>query len=185
MEEIVPSTHEILVQPTTEEIESSAESVSLREQLIGSGISEYFVSQLQNIVYYTSKVGLSLEDACKLADFDYEEFKAIVDSNRLVRGILEKKELEYKKDLLHTLSAKARSGDDKLAQWLLERRFPEFSTKNKGQGNDEDLLGMAISFIQKSGNSTPLVSETSGKAFIIRKTGDGKTWKEKLQGILK
>jgi len=98
---------------------------------------------------------LPLEDACKLADVDIDHYKELYEKNKIIKKILDKKELEYKKDLLYTLSVKARSGDDKLAQWLLERRFPsEFSNKKSPPSGDEDMLAMAIKFIQKGGDNT-------------------------------
>lgn len=147
------------------------------------------LKKLKRLVYYTSKVGLSREESCKLVDLDYAFFEKLVSTNRAVATVIEKKDLEYKKDLLYTLSQKARSGDDKLAQWLLERRFPdEFSTKRAGTSDrEEDLLFQAISFVQKNGDSQGLINEASGQAMIIRKTPDGgiKTdWTKKLKDML-
>ena len=84
-----------------------------------------------------------------------------MEKNPLVSRIIEMKELSYKRDLMSTLSAKARGGDDKLAQWLLERRYPEefyVSKRSPQGGGDEDILFQAIEFVQKNGDSSPIRS---------------------------
>lgn len=172
--------------PATVDEDISSESRSLSE-LAKEKLTPEQLAQLKRIAYYVNQVGLSLEESCKLIDVEYDYFVKLMESQPFVRRIIEMKELEYKKDLMLTLSRKARTGDDKLAQWLLERKYPDqFSTKRPKGDGDGDMLVEAIRFIQKSGDATPMVNETSGQAIVIRKGGEVEktNWSEKLKSIL-
>lgn len=178
----------VVVNPEDEETQNSQLPPDLLKEL--DLLDPALLKKLKRLVYYTSKVGLNREEACKLVDLDFSFFEKLVESNRAVSTVIEKKDLEYKKDLLYTLSQKARGGDDKLAQWLLERRYPgEFSTKRAGTlDGEQDLLFQAISFVQKNGDSSGLISEASGQAVVVSKNANGgvKTdWTQKLKDVLK
>ena len=165
--------------PPAEPKETEIEDQSLEltssslEQQAQTKLKPAMLRVLKKIAYYTAKVGLPLDEACMLVDVDYEKFKEEMKIEPLLAKIIRMKELEFKKDMLHTLSAKARSGDDKLAQWLLEKKFPdEYGTKKGPSGGDgQDILFEAIRFIRRSGDNAPLVNETQTRAVII---GEGK-----------
>lgn len=131
---------------------------------------------LKKIAYYTSKVGLPLSEACLLVDINYEQFLEDIKLEPIIGKIIRVKELEFKKDMLHVLTQKARNGDDKLAQWLLEKKFPEEFNDKRRPANDDnnDILFEAIRFIRKNGDSAPLVGEFSGTSVIKkRETSEG------------
>lgn len=176
------------LQPTEEEIESqnlTLASQSLEEQA-RTKLKPEMIRLIKKIAYYTAKVGLPLNEACLLVDIDYDKFQEEMKLEPLIKKIITMKELEYKKDLLHVLTQKARSGDDKLAQWLLEKKFPdEYGDKKKPQGNgNEDIIFEAIQFIRRNGDNNPLVSETSGKALIVKKSSQSKGVYERIGDIL-
>lgn len=178
------------VPPTPEEIQNQSldiDSASLEEKAKTTFKPE-FVRALKKIAYYTARVGLPLEEACLLVDVDYEKFQEEMKLEPLVKKIIQLKELEYKKDLLATLSQKARSGDDKLAQWLLARRYPdEYGEKKKGSGEEssQDFLFEAMQFIRKNGDNRPLVNEVSGRSLIVkRETASGGTIETRINQIL-
>lgn len=105
--------------------------------------------------------GLSENDAAHLAGYSTvayddmkEEFPKVADRINLTL-------VEYKHNLLKTLSAAANDGDEKLAQWLLEKQFPEeFNQKARAvvtedtQGN---LLLAAIRQVQEGNTMTTLI----------------------------
>lgn len=147
-----------LAPPPPEETES-LESLSLTNEARDSLSSDDFKT-MQKIAVSIGKDGMTVEEACVLANVDYENLKEKSEKYPIIQKIIRMKEFEYKRMLKKTLSQRARGGDDKVAQWLLESRYPEeFSAgKKKGGGeNGEDLLGMAIDFIQNSGDSQTLV----------------------------
>ena len=107
-------------------------------------------------------------------------FTIMMVRDSIIEKIIIVKELEYKKDLIHTLSTKART-DDKLAQWLLERKYSEYNTKRKGgPDTSDDLLRDAIEFVQNNQDSSPLVS--TGKKASLRK--DTKDLIKKVKDVL-
>ncbi len=140
---------------------------------------------LKKIAYYTSKVGLPLPEACLLVDINYEQFLEDIKLEPIIGKIIRVKELEFKKDMLHVLTQKARNGDDKLAQWLLEKKFPEEFNDKRRPANDDnsDILFEAIRFIRKNGDSAPLVGEFSG-ASVIKKRETSEGLVERVDKIL-
>lgn len=138
---------------------TTLESQSLDEEA-AKVLSEQDNATLKTIAKAVGKDGLSLQEACVIANVDFENFKRKAEEFPVILKIVRMKETEYKHMLLRALAVKARSGDDKMAMWLLERRYPEEfgSSKSRGDaGGDGDLLGMAISFIQESGDRDTLV----------------------------
>ena len=136
-----------------------------------------FIISLRRLAFNLASIGLEFEEACKVVRLDPTELRKKIKMHPILQELIEIKELEYKTNLIRTISEKAIGGrDDKLAQWLLERRFPgEFNPK-KGSGSssssDEDLLAMALEFVQKSTDSSSVVKETAGRAFIVKKNGN-------------
>jgi len=132
-----------------------------------------FREVLKRLSYYLSIVGLDFEEACLMVRFDPEDMAAKIKEFPIIQELIDIKELEYKVALIKTVSHKATTGDDKLAQWLLERRFPQEFNPKKGSGvlekSNDDLMGMAIEFIQRNSDTNPLIKETSGRAFLFKK----------------
>ncbi len=150
-------------------------------------LSEKDFSILKAICVAIGKDGMTTEEACQLSNIKYETLRALCEQHDVVRQIIALKELEYKRSLLKTLSARARSGDDKVSQWLLERRYPdEFGTKKKaGDGTEKDSLAEAIAFIQERGDSTGIINRrtviiTAPKATTPATSGDIKRLQEFL-----
>lgn len=138
--------------------QESLESQSLTAEAKAT-LSEDDFKTLQKIAVHIGKDGMTLEEACVLANVEYDNLKAQALKFPVIEKVIRMKELEYKKMLMKNLSARARGGDDKVAQWLLESRYPdEFGGgKRKGDGGGDDLLGMAIDFIQTQGDKQTLV----------------------------
>ncbi len=178
-------------EPTEEEIENEDLDKNLQltsqslEQQAQEKLSPTMVKVLKKIAYYTAKVGLPLNEACLLVNIDINQLQEEMKLEPLIEKIIKIKELEYKKDLLHTISQKARSGDDKLAQWLLSKKYPEEygDTKKMPQGGDSDIIFEAIQFIRRNGDANPLVSEASGRALIVKKTSASKGVYERIGDI--
>lgn len=157
--------------PTEEQMEAQdldLTSASLEEE-IKNKFSNTFIRALKKIAYYTAKDGLPLHEACALVDIDYEKFVEQMKQNPLIRKVIIMKELEFKRDMLHTITQRARSGDEKLAQWLLERKFPDEygAKKHKPEGGD-DVIFEAIQFIRRNGDNAPLVNEIQGRSIVVR-----------------
>lgn len=156
----------------TESLELELQSNSLEAQA-KEKLKPETVRIVKKIAYYIAKVGLPLNEACMLVDVDFVKFQEQMKLEPLIDKIIKMKELEYKKDLLYSLSQRARDGNDSdLAQWLLEKRYPkEFgSAKKREDGGSGDFLLEAIEFIQKNGSSNNLVNETSGRSLVIKKS---------------
>lgn len=161
----------ILTEEEIDQIELSLTSKSLESEALAH-FSPVQLKIIKKIVYYTSQIGLSIEEACTLANFSFEELKNIMQKDPLVEKIITMKELEFKKDMLHTVTVRARNGDDRLALWLLERKYPsEFANqKIKPSDNQEkNFLFQAIEFIQRNGDASPLVAKENASAVVIRK----------------
>lgn len=150
--------------------ETDLEIESLESQLLEI-FNEKFVKVLKRLVYEIAQVGLSEKEACLLMNFDYDKLVALKAQYPVVQRLFDMKQLQYKRDLLKTISSKARASDDKLAQWLLESKYPEEFNKRKGAGGEggggEDLLGTAIEFVRKT-SSGGVIKEESGRAFVLK-----------------
>jgi hypothetical protein len=181
-EKVAPAPPPTETQIETDKLELSSASLEAQAQ---EKLSSDTIRILKKIAYYTAKVGLPLNEACTLVDVDYEKFMEQMKLEPLLEKIIKLKELEYKKDMLHVLTQKARGGDEKLAQWLLERKYPqEYGDKKKssGEGTD-DIMFEAIRFIRKHGDNQPLVSLEGGQAVIV-KHGTSKGLVERADDIL-
>lgn len=186
---------------TDEEVEDLDESkvdekalITKERQLLEAKITaefdESFVRVLRRVAYYLSSVGLTLREACQLVQMPMDEMEAKMRNYPMIAELIAFKELEYKADLLATISLKARSGNDKLATWLLESRYPEEFNKRKGAGDGggdggDDLIAMGVEYVQRHGDSAPLVSQTAGRAFVIQKGSDNTKAIKRLQEFLK
>ena len=167
---------------TPEDVELYVESIVVQvEETIPKGL----LNIIKKIAGYIGTQGMTIQDACLLADFGEKKFGDLLKEYPIIGKLIQLKELEYKRDLLTTLSRKARSGDDKLSQWLLERRFPDEYGKTdgrrKGEGDgDQNIFEKAIIFIQQHGDSDPLVNPKSKKL-----KGEKKSLIQKVTDILK
>ena len=165
---------EIKIEPEKTELEIETNSLDLQsgslEEQAKKELTPHMIKVLKKIAYYTSKVGLTLPESCALVDIDYAKFQEEIKQTPIIGKVIKMKELEYKKDLMYTISQRAKSGDDKLAQWLLERRYPdEFGAKKAPPGDGEDIFVQAFAMIRKGGGNS-LVNENAGKAMIMTRT---------------
>lgn len=148
-----------------EEVESITDKLKLE-------FGEKKIDKLNRICYLISKPGMSIDEACVLNRVNYEQFQALIDSHDLIRRLITLKELEYKKDLLMTLSNKARAGDDKLATWLLERRYPEeFARGRRAKDDSGDMMKDAIDFLQSHGDKDNIVKTESAIPLVLPTDG--------------
>lgn len=161
--------------PVLSEVEIDALDLKLTSKSLESEVLTHFTTSqikiIKKLVYYTSQIGLTIEEACTLTNFPFEDLKNIMQKEPLVAKIISMKELEFKKDMLHTVAVRARNGDDKLALWLLERRYPEQFAQQKNrpsEDKDKNFLFQAIEFIQRSGDSAPLVSNGSSQSIVVK-----------------
>lgn len=161
--EVPPEKTETEIEDMSLDLYSNSLEKQAQEQL-----TPQMIKVLKKIAYYTSKVGLTLPESCALVDINYEKFQEDIQRFPIIGKVIKMKELEYKKDLMYTISQKAKSGDDKLAQWLLERRYPEeFAISKKGAStDDEDIFAMAFAMIRRKGDST-LINPGAGKAVVV------------------
>lgn len=189
---------EIIIEPEKkqEEMENMSlelQSTSLQAQ-VQAQLTPHMIKVLKKIAYYTSKVGLTLKESCALVDLDYDKFLEDMKVSPIIDKVIKMKELEYKKDLMYTISQKAKSGDDKLAQWLLERRYPEEFAQKKagtGTGDGEDTFFQAIQFIRKQGDNIGLINPDAGRAIVVtrasiqvEKLAEARDSKERMAQIL-
>lgn len=153
-------------------LDEFAKGILSIESQIEDQFPEELCKVLKKIAYEISVVGLSESEACMISNYSHELFIALKLKYPIVQRLIEVKDLEYKRNLLRSISARA-GNDDKVAMWLLEAKYPHEFNRKKGTGgggdeNPEDLIGMAIEFVRKSGDSNGLVSEESGRAFVIK-----------------
>lgn len=149
-----------------------------------------WVDIFKRLAFEVSVIGLELTEACLICGVDYENLMILVKKDPLIERMIKTKNLEYKRKLLKTVSLKATT-DDRLAMSLLQAKYPDEFNPRKGTGqgggeSDEDLLGIAIEFIQKSGDNTPLVTEKTGRMQIIKRSrSNAAEITKKINDILK
>lgn len=139
---------------------------------------------LGRIAWQINNAGLTTREACVVIGFSSDRFHKAMGEFPFIQEIIDRKIIEYKKDLLQPLVDKAKEGNDRLAQWLLEKRFPdEFGTQqkiNKMELEDSNIFAIALREIQK--DSAGLISQESGKAFVIAKSKN-KNIKEIIKNV--
>jgi len=143
------------------------------EKLIEEKYNAEWIETFRKLAYEITVVGMNIKEACIIAEVDYEKLVVLMQNDPLIERLIKTKDLEYKRALLKTVSSKAKT-DDKQAQWLLQARYPDEFNPRKGSGGGDgggdDLLGVAIEFIQKTGDNSPLVTEKSGKITMVKRT---------------
>ena len=165
-----------VVQPPSTLDETEQEFASIEEEMLDT-FAPKFVKMIKRLVYEVATVGLSEEEACVIVNYDYAKLTELKKKHNIVRRLFDMKNLEYKRGLMKTLSNKARNGDEKLSQWLLESRYPNEFNRRKGgggggEGGGDDLLGQAIEFIQKTTATDGLITETAGRSFLVKGGGN-------------
>lgn len=175
--------------PSETEIETSALDLSVQslEAEAKTSLTPLQLTRLKKIAYYVSKIGLPLNEACILVDVDFDKFEEERKLNPLIDKIIRMKELEFKKDMLHVVTQQARSGDDKMAMALLEKRFPdEFGDKKRGKPGDNggDMILEAYRIIKKGGDASPLVQAASGVPIVVRRSSASKGVYERIGDIM-
>jgi len=132
--------------------------------------TDIFIKTLQRLAYEISVVGLPIPEACVYVGVEYERLRVLMEQDPLIERLIQTKDIEYKRNLMITVSEKAKT-DDKVSQWLLQSRYPDEFNPKKGstrQGNDqEDLIGIAMEFVRNSGDNVPLVTK---KTLMIQQT---------------
>ncbi len=129
--------------------------------------SDRFYKVLVRVVRYLSDVGLTLKEACLLVQMDYDKFLLLMRKAPVINQMIEMKTLEYKRDLLKTLSKQAKGGDKGMAQWLLELKFPgEFGKRKPGgeaaRNENEEAFNRAMDVVKRGTDSVPIVKASSG-----------------------
>ncbi len=167
------------VTPPPSDIDRFTASVNRIQDEVSAQFPAPLVEVIKKIAYEVSVVGLTEVEACMISDYPHETFVELKVKYPIVARLMELKDLEYKRTLLKSISTRAGT-DDKLAMWLLEAKYPQEFNRRKGAGggkggdDGENLVAAAVEFVRKSGDKDGLVSETSGRAFLIRtKPGEG------------
>jgi len=148
-----------------EELETGAFVDSI-ESALAETFSADAVRMFKRLAYEISVVGLSEAEACAVVGYDREALKRQRSKFPLLDRLFAMKALELKRDLLKTVTTKARKGDDKLAQWLLVVKFPqEFSPRRPiSPGDDEDPLADALATVRETGAG--VVGAAAGASFV-------------------
>lgn len=141
---------------------------------------------MEKLAFKIKNDGLNIDEACLLCNVDPDWIAARIDEHPVIARAFAKKDLEYRVALMRPLNKKAKV-DEKMAQYLLEMRYPK-GRKNAagGNGDDEskDMLAMAISHIQEHGDSTPLVKRTSGAAVIMARGATATKLMDRIKAVL-
>lgn len=180
---IKPKKEKVPVVDTSEEgieaeSELNIESVAIETELKNK-YGEKPLKLFKRLAYELSVIGLPLEDACLIVGLEFEKVQNLIASDQTVARLIKVKDLEYKRGLLKVVSLKSKD-DDKLATWMLEKRYPaEFNSKKGsgnggGEGDGDNIVKQAITFIQVNGDNSPLVSRKSGvaRAQVMEEKGD-------------
>lgn len=118
---------------------------------------------LKRMASYISSAGHPEEEACILAGIEFEQYEEMAKAHPIVVKIIDMKKLQYKHALMRSISKAART-DEKRAEWLLERLYPEEYAKRKPSAPSEggvDIFREAVIFVQQNGDSKPIVSSES------------------------
>ena len=158
------------------------------ESEIAERYNEDWVKIFKRLVYEIAVVGMPIKEACLIVGVEHEKLVMLMKADPLIGRLIQTKDIEYKRTLLKAVSTKART-DDKMSQWLLQARYPDEFNPRKGSApsdqQSDDLLGIAIEFIQKSGDASPLVAERSAKISVVGRPSDNKSMMERISKILK
>jgi len=182
------ATKEPLIVPVTDEDVMLSNIIQNINGELQAKYPEAFYNALVNVCYEISRVGLPVQEACLMWDVDYEKFLSIMQADPLVKKLIDKKTLEYKRELLKILSAQViQDKNGKTAMDILSARFPDEFNRRKGSGDgsgteQNNLVVNAISFVQNGGDSNPLISGSRNQARII--TPEDEEKKRERKGIM-
>lgn len=102
--------------------------------------------------------GLSEEDALTLADMGHDSFEAYKLEHPRFAYLVEKKKVEYKRTLMAPITEAIKSGDSKMAQWMLERQFDdEFSGRRRTEAEKSNPIAVIINQIQMGNDGTSTI----------------------------
>ena len=146
-----------------------SQGVTTLESQIAEKFPKEFVQTLKVISHEIATIGLNEEEACLIAHFPYDEFKKKKDKEPLIAKLIKLKNLTYERNLLKGLTSRAMN-DDKLSQWLLERKAPEKYNQRKGTGETDStktsMLTEAVKFVRT--HQAGMVKKESGSAFLVK-----------------
>ena len=140
------------------------------EKQMAEKLSKEEVHALKRLGYYLSEIGMDFTEACVLVRYEPEEMKALIEANDFVMKWIRLKEMILKKNLMKTVSYQAINlKNEKLATWMLEKKYSEFSRKpSKDTGEDGlKLIGAMVQTVRDSKNNG-LVSEKKSIVFMKR-----------------
>jgi len=147
-----------------EEDRREAEALSFEEEA-QSVLTDIQLTYVRRMGYYIFTAGHTREEAALLSGIEYKSFLRMAEEFPVVDKIIQLKELMYKHTLMRSISKSARQ-DERKAEWLLERRFPEEFAKKKVSSEDierSDFFSDAVRFVQENGDSEPLISLEKGR----------------------
>jgi hypothetical protein len=109
--------------------------------------------------------GMSLDESAILALMHPDTLKKLLEEHPEVRAFVTFKLTSYKAKLLRTITNSAvMSGGDKVAGWLLERKFgEEFGAKkvaDQGEDSRKHLLDEGLRHVREAGDSVPLIQSS-------------------------
>ena len=141
-----------------------AEALSFEEEA-QSVLTEMQLTYVRRMGHYIFTAGHTQEEAALLSGIDYDAFEILAKEFPVINKIIQLKELMYKHTLMRSISRSARQ-DERKAEWLLERRFPEEFAKKRASSEDairSDIFSEAVRFVQENGDSEPLISGDKGR----------------------
>lgn len=124
-------------------------------------LSKTLFSKFQQLCYYMRTSGLKLQEACELADIPHEEIEDLIEAHAPIKRAIRIQELVFKKALLLSIAKKAKT-DPRYAQWLMERRYDDYSTSSKGKDNDpagDDVLAQAFEQVLSPDSQESMVKD--------------------------
>ena len=114
--------------------------------------------------------GMTEREACKLADFSYNELQNMKESSPSLRDSLEKKHIQFKHNHLKEIQ---NTKSEKNSQWLLEKLRPEeFGSKARSQ--DAPTVNIINAIVKEIQNeNTSIATLTRGTKQIEENTNKG------------
>ena len=109
---------------------------------------------------------MTLDESLVLTNLTPKMLSLLVEEYPVINRIIQYKEMEFKKKLMSVLVNQIRKGSDGMAQWLLEKRYPEeYGKKGVGASSgspERSMFEKALAFVQGSRDSSPLAANSSG-----------------------
>lgn len=105
--------------------------------------------------------GMSLNESLTLTFMSEDEFERLTQKSSFVGLYVDFNEMVYKAQLTRTLTGAALSGSEKIAGWLMERKYAEYSAKDRKELDDDKrghVLDEGMDYVRKNGDSKPLIA---------------------------